>query len=178
VRHPIAQKLQDLASNLETLKSRVRLALADEMAKAVGAAARDMLIVALCDRFAAASASRSSPHHSPGPGKWRSGYERDGWDEDDSHVDYPRSTWRESAESAPEPPVPTAAAVAVGVQVGRWWFRRHGGMPLSLGVGAVATMVGLSGGVAARAVLAVLAAGVDLLTADTDLARTEHSRAF
>jgi hypothetical protein len=175
VRRPIAEKLHELASNLQTLKTRVRFALADEMAKAVGAAVRDILIVALCERFATASTSNGSPYYSPDPSDWRSEYERDEWDDDDSHVDYPRSTWRETAKSSTVPPIPTAAAVAVGVHIGRLWFRRQGSMPLSLGVGALATIVGLTGGVAARAVLAVLTAGVDLLIADTDLASTEHS---
>lgn len=172
MRHPIAEKLQELASNLETLKTRVRLALADEMAKAVGAAVRDILVVALCDRFAAVSTSCGSPYHSSDSRDWRSEYERDKWD-DDSDVDYPRSTWSETTK--PTTPIPTAAAVAVGVHIGRWWFRRHGGMPLSLGVGARATIAGLTGGIATRAILAVLTATVDLLIADTDLARTEHS---
>jgi hypothetical protein len=175
LRHPITEKLHELASNLETLKTRVRLALADEMAKAVGAAVRDILIVALCERFATVSASSGRPYHSSDPSDWRSGYEHDAWDDDDSHVDYPRSTWREPATSAPVPPIPTAAAVAVGVHIGRLWFRRQGSMSLSLGVGALATIAGLSGGVATRAILAVLTAGVDLLIADTDLARAEHS---
>ena len=119
MRHSITEKLHELAANLDTLKTRVRLALADEMAKAVGAAVRDILIVALCERFAAVSTSSGSPYRSPGPSDWRREYERDAWDDDDSHVDYPRSTWREPAMSAAVPPIPTAAAVAVGVHIGR-----------------------------------------------------------
>jgi hypothetical protein len=162
VKSPIAGKLNALASTLETLKSRVREAMAGEMAKAVGEAVRDVLIVVLCDQFAAAS----SPYRSSGTASWHAERERDEWEEDD----YPRNDWREAVRTA-VPPVPTAAAVAVGVQVGRWCFRRYGVLPLSLGAGALATVIGLSGGVATRAVLAVLSAGVDLLTADSDLAR-------
>jgi hypothetical protein len=162
VNTPIEGKLNALASTLETLKSRVREAMAGEMAKAVGEAVRDVLIVVLCDQFA----TTSSPYRSSGTAGWHNDHERDEWEEDD----YPRNDWREVARSA-VPPVPTAAAVAVGVHVGRWCFRRYGGLPLSLGAGALTTIVGLSGGVATRAVLAVISAGVDLLTADTDLAR-------
>jgi hypothetical protein len=162
VKSPIAGKLNALASTLETLKSRVREAMAGEMAKAVGEAVRDVLIVVLCDQFAAAS----NPYHSSESSAWHRDNERDEWDEDDN----PHPGWREIARTA-VPPVPTAAAVAVGVHVGRWCFRRYGGLPLSLGAGALTTIVGLSGGVATRAVLAVISAGVDLLTADTDLAR-------
>jgi hypothetical protein len=136
--------------------------MAGEMAKAVGEAVRDVLIVVLCDQFAAAS-SRYDSSESAG---WHAEGERDQWEDDDC----PRAGWREAARTA-VPSVPTAAAVAVGVRVGRWCFRRYGILPLSLGAGALATVVGLSGGVATRAVLAVLSAGVDLLTADSDLAR-------
>jgi hypothetical protein len=69
------------------------------------------------------------------------------------------------------PAVPTAAVVAVGVNVGRWWLARKGTVLSAVGIGVLATGLGLAGGPVARAALAVLAAATDLLTAESALAR-------
>ncbi|MBA4189362.1 MAG: hypothetical protein C0467_15305 [Planctomycetaceae bacterium] len=72
------------------------------------------------------------------------------------------------------PSVPTAAVVAAGVNVGRWWIARNGTVGTAVGPGVLTTALGLTGGSVARAALAVLPASTDLLTADTALARFDH----
>ncbi len=69
--------------------------------------------------------------------------------------------------------MPTAAALAVGVNVGRWWLARRGTVPAAVGFGVLATVLGLAGGPVARVALAVLAAAADLLTAESALARLD-----
>ena len=154
MKYPIAERLNKLSHSLESLKEQVREAMAGELAKAVGAAVRDVMIVVLCDQFAHSTSYRSTDPYAAD--------ERDEWDED-----YPGT--RSSSSSVTLPPIPTAAAVAVGVHVGRWLFRRQGSLPLSLGAGVLTTMFGMSGGPAIRAILSVVSASVDLLNADRDL---------
>jgi hypothetical protein len=69
------------------------------------------------------------------------------------------------------PAVPAAAAIAVGVNVGRWWLARKGTVGAAVGLGVLATGLGLAGGPVARAALAVLAAATDVLAAESALAR-------
>ena len=57
--------------------------------------------------------------------------------------------------------------------VGRWWLARSGGTASAVGIGALATTLGLAGGPVTRAALAVLAATADLLTAEVALGRTD-----
>jgi hypothetical protein len=158
VNYAIAKKMTQLADTLETLKVRVREAMAGEMAKAVSEAVREVLVAVLCEQFTTAATNfyRQAEHGE---------YDRDSWEED-----YPRRGFKDVVSPA-VPAIPTAAAVAVGVHIGRWWFRRQGSLPVSLGLGALATVFGLSGGVTTRSILAALSSGVDLMTADTDLAR-------
>ena len=66
-----------------------------------------------------------------------------------------------------------AAAVAIGTNVGRWWLSRRGSVAAALGVGVLATGLGLAGGPVARATLAVLAAATDVLSAESALARID-----
>ena len=75
----------------------------------------------------------------------------------------------------PAPAVPTAAALATGVSVGRWWLARRGTVPAAVGFGILATALGLAGGPVARAALAVPAAATDILTAESALARHDPS---
>jgi hypothetical protein len=74
-----------------------------------------------------------------------------------------------------QPAVPAATAIAVGVNVGRWWLARHGTLPTAIGFGILATTLGFAGGPFARAALAVLAAASDLLTAESAVARPDPS---
>jgi len=173
-------RVHRLADSLADLKVKVRAALATELAGAVGTAVRDVLVVALIDRLAAPP----RPSAQGRPGGWRGhgdDRDRDTWGE-------PRDPWADPDEygwdqplarcepDEPRPvPVAPAAAVAVGVSVGRWWLARRGTVAAAIGFGVLATALGLAGGPVARAALAVLAAAADVLTAESALARADHS---
>lgn len=176
-----------LAGTLAELKVKVRAALATELARAVGTAVRDVLVIALIDRLVAPTRSAAPRSSAPRPtSRWDEddrererdewGYPKDPWDDTDE--DRPRLANRyaldEPEEPEPAPAVPVAAAVAVGVQAGRWWLSRKGTVAAAVGLGVLATGLGLAGGPVARAVLAVLAAATDVLTAESALARAEH----
>ncbi|MBA4192735.1 MAG: hypothetical protein C0467_32620 [Planctomycetaceae bacterium] len=180
----MAERFHDLAGTLAELKVRVRTALATELAGAIGTAVRDVLVVAIIDCVVA------SPTRPPlsQPSGWRTGQHerRGGWDaahdpwddEADARDDLPPSR-RDSEpypyEVEPTPAIPTVAALATAVQVGRWWLARHGTVSSAVGVGVLATALGFAGGPFARAALAVLAAATDLLTAESALARLDQS---
>lgn len=175
----VAQRFRSLADTLAELKVKVRTALATELASAVGTAVRDVLVVAMIDRIIA-TPPRGRP---PTTGGWRDddserwGSPKDPWsDEDDPRTDrMPTRYEHHRDEEEPVPAIPATAAVAVGIHVGRWWLARHGTVATAVGVGAVATALGFAGGPFARAALAVLAAATDLLTAESALARLDHS---
>ena len=175
-----------LADSLAELKVKVRAALATELAQAVGTAVRDVLVVALIDRIVAPP--RPIPVRSPTsrpPTSWRDeddherdewGYRKDAWDEPDEDDRRPtpaRYARDDREEDELVPAVPTAAAVAVGVNVGRWWLAKKGTVASAVGLGVLATGLGLAGGPVARAALAVLAAATDVLAAESALARTD-----
>ena len=176
-----------LAESLAELKVRVRAALATELAQAVGTAVRDVLVVALIDRLIAPTRSvPTRPSASRPTTGWRDeddrerdewGYVKDPWDDpdEDRHRTPGRCARDESDEVDSMPAVPTAAAVAVGVNVGRWWLARKGTVAAAVGLGVLATGLGLAGGPVARAALAVLAAASDVLAAEAALARTDPS---
>ena len=175
----VTQRVHRLADSLAELKVRVRAALATELAGAVGGAVRDVLVAALVERVLTA------PAPSPHPGGWRDdGYEepdrwgepRDPWsDPDDDPRTHARYQHAERDDMERTPAVPAVAALAVGVNVGRWWLARRGTVPVAVGFGVLATALGLAGGPVARAALAVLAAATDLLTAESALARLDPS---
>ena len=182
----VTQRCHRLADSLAELKVRVRTALATELAAAIGTAVRDVLVVALADRLVAPA--RSAPTRTPPrPTGWREdeddrerdqwGYVRDSWDEPENHRERPRSRYEseEPDEVDTTPAVPTAAAIAVGVNVGRWWLAKKGSVPVAIGFGVLATGLGLAGGPVARAALAVLAAAADILVAESALARIDPS---
>lgn len=174
----VTQRVHRLAGSLAELKLKVRTAMATELASAVGLAVRDVMIVALIDRVL------TTPTRSAG---WRAEYEerdrwgdpKDPWADPDEYEtrDRPRSRYEpEEPDDAGTPPaVPTAAAVAVGVTVGRWWLAQRGSAPAAIGFGVLATGLGLTGGPLARAALAVLAAAADILVAESALARIDPS---
>ncbi|MBP3957841.1 hypothetical protein J8F10_21520 [Gemmata sp. G18] len=171
-----------LADALAELKGNVRAALATELAGALGTAVRDVLVAALVDRLVAPT--RSVPVRTPpGTAGWRDDEDEDRWggskdpwaDPDDEPRDRFRSRYEpEEPDDVGTPPaVPAAAAVAVGVNVGRWWLAKKGSVPAAIGFGVLATGLGLAGGPVARAALAVLAAAADILVAESALARTD-----
>ena len=171
-----------LAGTLAELKVRVRAAMATELASAVGTAVRDVLVVGLIDRLIVLSTPSS-----PGTGGWRNDRYSDRWGEPMDHWDdaddYDPRSHRSPAhyerDDREEPErnttVQSVTAVAVGVNVGRWWLGRKGTVATAVGAGILTTMVGLAGGPVARAALAVLAAATDVLAADSALARLDHS---
>lgn len=177
----VIQRCHRLAESLTELKARVRSAVATELAAAVGAAVRDVLVVALVDRLVAPprpAAPRVMPSRTVA---WRDeeDRERDRWDDpwgEPDEYDHDRTPVRsarvEPAEGELVPAVP-AAAVAVGVTVGRWWLAREGSIGTAVGLGVLATSLGFAGGPLARAALAVLAAVGDLLAAESSLARLD-----
>ena len=182
----VTQRCHRLADSLAELKVKVRAALATELAGAIGTAVRDVLVVALVDRLIAPT--RSVPTRTtPRTTGWADdeddrerdqwGYVRDSWDEPENHRDRPRSRYEpeEPDDVDTTPAVPTAAAVAVGVNVGRWWLAKKGSVPAAIGFGVLATGLGLAGGPVARAALAVLAAAADILVAESVRARIDPS---
>ncbi len=182
----VTQRCHRLADSLAELKVKVRAALATELAGAIGTAVRDVLVVALVDRLI--TPTRSVPTRTtPRTTGWADdeddrerdqwGYVRDSWDEPEIRRERPRSRYEpeEPDDVDTTPAVPTAAAVAVGVNVGRWWLAKKGSVPAAIGVGVLATGLGLAGGPVARAALAVLAATADLLAAESALARIDPS---
>ena len=183
----LTTRCHHLAESLAELKIKVRAALATELAQAVGTAVRDVLVVALVDRLVAPTRAVTTRPPVPRPTSWRAdaddrerdewGYVKDSWDDsdEDRHRSHARYALDEPEEVEPMPAVPAAAAIAVGVNVGRWWLARKGTVAAAVGLGVLATGLGLAGGPVARAALAVLAAASDVLTAEAALARTDHS---
>ena len=172
-----------LADSLAELKVKVRAALATELAGAVGTAVRDVLVVALVDRLVASPRYTPVRPAAPRPASWRDdeddrqrdewGDPKDPWDDRDDEDRRPPARYArdEREEVEPVPAVPTAAAVAVGANVGRWWLAKNGSVPAAIGFGVLAAGLGLAGGPVARAALAVLAAAADILAAESALAR-------
>jgi len=179
---PVTQRFHKLSDSLVELKVKVREAIATELATAVGTAVRDIVIVAMIDRLVNPTPRTvATPAHAGG---WRhDGYDRGGepkdpWadaDEYDRPIPHARYGLDEP-ETEPPPTLPTTAAIAVGVHVGRWWLARNGTLPTAIGVGVLATALGFTGGQFAHAAFAVLAAATDLLTADSALARPVLNR--
>ncbi len=185
----VTQRCHRLAGSLSELKVKVRTALATELAGAVGLAVRDVLVAALIDRVLAAPTRPAVRPPPPSrPGGWRDdedderdrwGGPKDPWAAPDEYEarDRPAARYAREEDDEPEAPpaVPVAAAVAVGVNVGRWWLARRGTVAAAVGFGVLATALGLAGGPFARAALAVLAAATDVLTAESALARIDPS---
>jgi hypothetical protein len=182
----LTTRCRQLADSLAELKLRVRAALATELASAVGTAVRDVLVVALVDRLGAPSRSNTTRPPAPRPTSSRDdldererdqwGYPKDPWDEPDDYRDRtPARYARDEPEVEAMPAIPAAAAVAVGVNVGRWWLAKKGTVAAAVGLGVLATGLGLAGGPVARAALAVLAAATDLLAAESVLTRADPS---
>jgi hypothetical protein len=180
----VTRRVRQLADTLAELKVKVRAALATELARAVGNAIRDVLVVTMLDRFA----GEARPEHASSRSRdWRDGEfdrdreqwtePRDPWAEDDYDRERLQTRYeldRPEEEKSPAT-IPAAAAIAVGVNVGRWWFLKKGSLVAAAGVGAVATTLGLAGGPIARAVLTVLTMATDVLAAETLLARADST---
>ena len=173
----MTQRCHRLADSLGELKIKVRTALATELAGAVGIAVRDVLVAALLERILPPMRPTVRPPTPSRPSGWDD-EARDHWLDPDEYEPFARPpTWYERAERDEVAPstVPVTVAIAVGVNVGRWWLARNGTIAASVGLGVLATALGLAGGPFARAILAVLAAATDVLTAEAALARIDPS---
>lgn len=176
----VTNRVHKLSESLVELKSKVRQAMATELASAVGTAVRDILVIAVLDRVVnTPSRTTTTPVHAGGcrddrSDRWRE--PRDPWsdtDDDDRPSPPSRYELEERDDEEQMPTVPATAAIAVGVNVGRWWLGRNGSTPTAVGLGVLATALGFAGGPFAHAVLAVLAAATDLMTADSAVARPD-----
>jgi hypothetical protein len=180
----VTRRVRQLADTLAELKVKVRAALATELAGAIGNALRDVLVVTMLDRVV----GTARPSHSSSRSRdWRDGeYDRereqwgeprDPWAEDDDNRDRMQTRYEldEPEEEKSAPTIPAAAAVAVGVNIGRWWFAKKGSLITAVGVGVIATTLGLAGGPIARTILSVLTMATDVLTAESILARADST---
>jgi len=181
----MTERFRDLAGTLAELKVRVRTALATELASAIGTAVRDVLVVTMIDRVSAMP-PRAFTRPPLSQGGWRAEQDerQEGWDpahhpwaeEGDDRDEFPAARYgSDRDEVEPTLATPTAAAVAVGIHVGRWWLARQGTVSTAVGIGALATALGFAGGPLTRAALATIAAAMDLLNAESALARLDHS---
>jgi len=177
----VTNRIHELSESLVELKLKVRETLATELATAVGSAVRDIIVVAMVDRII--NPSPRNPTTSPHSGWRKDRYDRwgepkDPWAEADDY-DRPGTPARyeldERDDEEPPPALPTTAALAIGVNVGRWWLARNGATHTAVGLGVLATALGFAGGPFTRAALAVLAAATDLLTAESAVARHDPS---
>ena len=177
----VTNRIHKLSESLVELKLKVREALATELATAVGIAVRDIIVVAMVDRII--NPSPRNPTTAPHSGGRNERYDRwgepkDPWAEADDY-DRPGTHARyeldEHDDQEPPPALPTTAALAIGVNVGRWWLARNGATHTAVGLGILATALGFAGGPFTQAALAVLAAATDLLTAESAVARHDPS---
>jgi len=167
----VTERLHSLAETLADLKVRVRAAIASELGRTIGAAVRDVLVVALTHRLASPTRPAYSDawHDEADRDRWGEPRPaRDPWDDDPEGIER-RPPTRSQEESHSSPAVPAAAAMAVGVHVGRWWLARHGGLIGAVAAGVLVTTLGLATGPVARAALAVIAATADVLTGGASL---------
>lgn len=178
----VTQRVRQLADTLADLKVKVRAALTTELATAVSNAIRDVLVMTLVDRLVATSrysSSRSRDWRNDDSDRDRDtwGEPRDPWIDDSNDCDHTQTRYElgERDDEKSSPAVPAAAAVAVGVNAARWCFAKKGSIITAVGVGLLATALGMTGGPVARAVLTVLATATDVLTAESVLARTDST---
>jgi len=173
----VTERLHHLAETLADLKVRVRAAIASELGRTIGAAVRDVLVVTLTHRLSLPTRSTATDrwHEEAERGQWgQPASPHDPWDEDPDNIDQ-QPPARSPHESESSPALPAAAAVAVGVHIGRWWLARQGGIIGAVAAGVLVTTLGLATGSVARAALAVIAATADVLTAGSPLPASLHN---
>ena len=158
----IAMRLRGLVDEVGTLKERVRVAVAGELASAIADAVKDVVRASIAGRVIPAPAVRSRPRQSD---DWED--ERDAWsDEADGSGGSGRSRGSRSDEFAAGERV---VALAAAVQVARWWLARRGSVLGATGVGLAAALTGLFGGAAVRAGLTAVGVTTDLLAVTASL---------
>ena len=159
----IATRLRGLADEVGTLKERVRVAVAGELASAIADAVKDVVRASIAGRVIPAPAVRSRPRQSD---DWED--ERDAWSDDaDGYGDAGRS--RGSGRSDEFTAGERVVALAAAVQVARWWLARRGSVLGATGVGLAAAITGLFGGATVRAGLTAVGVTTDLLAVTASL---------
>lgn len=168
----IRQQVRTLAGVLADLKARVRVALAQEIARAAAGAVEEVVRAVVAGRREPFRPTPALDYDWPAPGRWDDGDSgrgraRDPWDDRDDWSDDDRAA-RPAAVGRPDNPAPPAApavpaAVAAGVHVARWWLARKGNLLVAVGAGLAVGLLGLVGGPAVRTAVAALAAAADLV---------------
>ena len=159
----IAARLRGLADEVGTLKERVRVAVAGELAGAIADAVKDVVRAAVAGQPVPAPTMRARPRQYD---DWDD--ERDAWsDEADGYRGSGRS--RGSARSDEFAAGERVVALAAAVQVARWWLARRGSVLGATGVGLAAAITGLFGGAAVRAGLTAVGVTTDLLAVTASL---------
>lgn len=153
----VTAKMQYLAEAFADLKTRVRLALAGELAQHVATAVADVI--------RAVVAGRDPVENRPPVRTWQHP-DRDPWDEDDEYD--PRRAERTQRDEDAEPVARAAKAavplaVAAGIHTVRWWLGRKGHLLGAICAGLGIGFLGLAGGPLVRSALAALTAAADLL---------------
>jgi hypothetical protein len=159
----ICTRLRGLADEVGTLKERVRIAVAGELAGAVAGAVQDVVRAAVAGRPLPAP---RTPARSRSSDTWAD--DRDSWDDDSDDDGRPgtaRGTLRPDEFASGE----RVVALAAAVQVGRWWLARRGSVLGATGIGLAAAITGLFGGAVVRAGLTALGVTTDLLAVTASL---------
>ena len=158
----IATRLRGLADEVGTLKERVRVAVAGELASAIADAVKDVVRAAVAGQPVPAPTMRARPRQYD---DWDD--ERDAWSGDaDRYGGSGRSQGSRSDEFAASERV---VALAAAVQVARWWLARRGSVVGATGVGLAAALTGLFGGATVRAGLTAVGVTTDLLAVTASL---------
>ena len=173
----VRRQLADLAEFVADLKERVRVAVAGELARAVGDAVREVVGAVVAGRVLAPPRTTPRDRWAERDDGW--GRPRDPWVDDRDDDDDLEREERDDRAAGPPPGARVTVAVAAGAAVARWWAGRAGGGVFApAGVGLGVGLVGLLGGPLARAAIGVLAAAADILAAADALgagaARLEH----
>ena len=153
----VTAKMQYLAEAFADLKTRVRLALAGELAQHVATAVADVVRAVI--------AGRDSAENRPLSRSWQHP-DRDPWEEDDEFDRRRADRFRPDEDDEPVARSANAAvplAVAAGIHTVRWWLARKGHLLGAIGAGLGIGFLGLAGGPLIRSALAALTAAADLL---------------
>lgn len=162
----LVSRSRQLAAQLDELRSRVREAVAAELARVVADAVRDLLTAALRGRPPEPEGTtprRSGPVRDDpwddDPDDWR----RDGDDESDRYRDDPdeRHPPPGPTTNDPRPSAHWVSALSTGILVARWLLAHR--LRLWPAVGAGVVISALAGGSAVRVAFAAVATALELV---------------
>ena len=159
----VAIKLSQLAGELEDLKNRLRVAVANELARHIATAVGDVIRAAVAGETEAQFQRAQFERRHADPDAWDD--EEDSYDAAYRHREFDDDD--EADQSELDRPVNLSASVAVAasVYVARWWrLRRRGTLLGAVGAGMGIGLLGLIGGPLVRSALVILAATGDLLS--------------